>query len=539
MPESRLRILSIEFAVQILNLVKDLKNQRETIVFPFYLCVNFLPDGSGTLSKNKKAGRLFMWKNSVKRALISSVCLGSLLWPYEAESAPRSYDNRRVRREKQMAQQWRAQSQRTTQRPIRSQPKQGQPSSQVPNVPPERKLSYFKQQILNTPPSVITAPQKKILIEILDTLHSVPRGRWIIENAPADLKFRVNQKRTSLGGSYGGKKWGITISGEWFRRIQNASPEERGKKVGGAALTIAHEMTHAIQEKQGMSETLPLAPQERITLNKLMELHAILEERTVSNQFRFPAQTPTEEDWVYLLQTEKLKEGASSQEAGRFARTAFIRTHWQNNPATPISVNGKNIYPYAEPIDIWNQSYNMITYENLFRARQSGTPKQSFHNVLRQYIQIMDVDLKPDFFLSPETTGFRVLENKLVGYMNGIKRQEIMMLDEGVFEKNHENGELTYVRFLQNETIDQNAEKRFSFEDGHATYTIRNGKMNGLYREFDAQGKQILEVPMENGRANGTGWQIKENGEKEITVFKNAWSTNYLRRKYRRSNGRE
>ena len=32
MPESRLHNLSIEFAVKILNLVKDLKNQRETIV---------------------------------------------------------------------------------------------------------------------------------------------------------------------------------------------------------------------------------------------------------------------------------------------------------------------------------------------------------------------------------------------------------------------------------------------------------------------------------------------------------------------------
>ena len=32
MQESRLRNLSIEFAVKILNLVKDLKNQRETIV---------------------------------------------------------------------------------------------------------------------------------------------------------------------------------------------------------------------------------------------------------------------------------------------------------------------------------------------------------------------------------------------------------------------------------------------------------------------------------------------------------------------------
>ena len=507
MPESRLRTLSIEFAVKILNLVKDLKNQRETIVSPFYLCANFLPDGSGTLSKNKKAGRLFMWKNSVKRALISSVCLGSLLWPYEAESAPRSYDNRRVQREKQ-----------TAQRSVRPQPGPGQRSPQVPNVPPERKLSYFKQQILNTPTSVITAPQKKILIEILDTLHSVPRGRWIIENAPADLKFRVSQKRTSLSGSYGGK--GITISGEYFRRIQNASPEKREKKVRGTALAIAHEMTHAIQEKQGMSETLPLAPQERFTLSKLTELHAILEERTVSNQFRFPAQTPSERDWVYLLETEKLKEGASSQEAGRFARTAFIRTHWQNNPATPIPVNGKNVYPYAGPIDIWNQSYNMITYENLFRARQSGTPEQSFHNVLRQYIQIMDVDLKPDFFLSPEITGFRVLENKFIGYLNGIKRHELHCLEEGLFEKRYKDGKLLDIRFIRPRPSKTDGEKKFSFTGGHATYTVESHRIVH-YKEYNSQGQQILDVPMKNGTAEGNGWEMDSNGQKEPVIFKN------------------
>ena len=53
-----------------------------------------------------------------------------------------------------------------------------------------------------------------------------------------------------------------------------------------------------------------------------------------------------------------------------------------------------------------------------------------------------------------------------------------------------------------------------------ATYTYKNGKMNGVYREYDQQGNQILEVPVENNSANGNGW-VMENGKRVLKSFKN------------------
>jgi len=466
-----------------------------------------------------------MWKNSVARALIAGVCLGALLWPYEAGSAPRPYDDRRVQRKKQ-----------TTQRSARPQPKQEQPSSQIPNIPPAQKLGHFKRQILKASSSEITSEQKKILIEILDTLYSVPRGRWIIENAPTNLKFSVNQKDTSpFRGSYGGIEWGISLSGGIFKRIQKASPEERGKKIRAAVITLAHEMTHAVQDHHGLLEKLPRNLYERAIIGKLSELHAILEGTTVNKQMTYPLQ----HNWFHLLETEKKKDGASPQEAERFARTEFIKKHWQNNPKTPIQVNGNSILCPQDHTDLWNDAYNRITYENILQTKQKGTARKNIQQMMQEYIRLMDVSLKPDFFLSPETTAFRVLQNKFVGYMDGIKRQEIMAFEEGLFEKKYANGELLYVRLIPNNKKKTDGLKRYSFEDGYSTYTIQNGQMNGFYREHDSLGNQKFEIPIKNGNADGTGWQIKENGEKEITQFKNCRSVNYLRRKYQRSKERE
>ena len=66
--------------------------------------------------------------------------------------------------------------------------------------------------------------------------------------------------------------------------------------------------------------------------------------------------------------------------------------------------------------------------------------------------------------------------------------------------------------------------------DSHATYTVRNGKMNGPYREYDAQGRQILEIPVRNNDAHGIGWQ-RRDGKVHQIEFKNSFNVDYLRRK--------
>ena len=61
-----------------------------------------------------------------------------------------------------------------------------------------------------------------------------------------------------------------------------------------------------------------------------------------------------------------------------------------------------------------------------------------------------------------------------------------------------------------------------------STYTYINGKMNGVYREYDRQGRQILEIPVENDKAHGEGWSL-ENGRRVVKKFRQGYWYNRTR----------
>ena len=46
--------------------------------------------------------------------------------------------------------------------------------------------------------------------------------------------------------------------------------------------------------------------------------------------------------------------------------------------------------------------------------------------------------------------------------------------------------------------------------------------MNGFYREYDRQGRQILEIPVENDKAHGKGWSW-ENGMRVVKKFRRGY----------------
>jgi len=52
-----------------------------------------------------------------------------------------------------------------------------------------------------------------------------------------------------------------------------------------------------------------------------------------------------------------------------------------------------------------------------------------------------------------------------------------------------------------------------------ATYNYKNGKLNGVYREFDRYGRQILGVPVRNDRPDGNAWFL-EDGERALKGFR-------------------
>ena len=73
-----------------------------------------------------------MWNNLVKRALLTGICLTSFMWPYEAESAPRSYDNRQTAQQTQRSRRQSGRTQNTPRTPAK--PRRAE-------VRPEQKLA--------------------------------------------------------------------------------------------------------------------------------------------------------------------------------------------------------------------------------------------------------------------------------------------------------------------------------------------------------------------------------------------------------------
>lgn len=430
-----------------------------------------------------------MSRNTVSLVLLCGIFACALLFPYDSGAAK---GTRRVRKRDRPEKTTRVEKQSPPTSAVETSPKNVE-------VPPERKLAHFKKQILKTPNSELSPEDKTMFIRLLDILSSVPRGRWVIENAPSDLKFRIAPQQR-----YRGFCNGETV---FIGRDNNQQD---------AALTLAHEMTHTIQHHKGVSG-IPLRNlQEVLVVSRLAELHALMEEARIDHQFSRKKKN-SRYDWVIELAEEKEKQGLSPETAARLARTEMVKCFWQNHAGISIPINGKEIRT-SRRIDYWNRTYNLYYFQKDFIDTNASS--KNFDRILRSYIQVMEVDIKPEFFLFPETSSFRLQKNKLTTYLNGIRRQELHMLDEGKLEKEYKNGELLYIRLHPQNDSPKDGDKTFSFADGHASYSVRNGEINGIYREYDAQGKQVLEVPMEEGHSEGDGWQVKENGEKKIIRFR-------------------
>lgn len=457
-----------------------------------------------------------MWNNLVKRALLTGVCLTSFMWPYEAESAPRSYDNRRTARQTQRSRRQSGRNRNTPRTPTQQ---------RRAEVRPEQKLAHFKRQISRTPNSKMTPEQKQLYIECLDMLASCPRGLWIIQNAPSDLKFEASG---SAMGQYANKT--IYVSPDYFRQMQTETPENKQLIKYTIAATLAHEMTHAIQMKEGINAQKGTELEEQFRLLKLNELHAYLEEMTVSHQLN-----PKTDHFYGLVVEEKKKEGSTQEQAERYARTQFVKKYWEASPSTPLQVNGINIYLGQNTFRCWDGMYNNLSYWNAMNGYRP-VPKRGIRPIVQKFVDLMGIDLKPEFFTDSQHSPFRISERRFITYMDGITHAEMEQLTIGTLSKAYINGQITNVRIMfPKKNRVTNGTHRVDLEgDGYATYTVRNGKMNGPYRQYDAQGQQVLEIPMRDNKAQGVGWQ-RRDGKVHKVEFRNGSSEDYLRGRIRYS----
>ncbi|MBO7332194.1 MAG: hypothetical protein J6U64_00835 [Alphaproteobacteria bacterium] len=285
-----------------------------------------------------------------------------------------------------------------------------------------------------------------------------------------------------------------------------------------------------------MNDRRNMSFEERITINKVFELNSILNQTVVRYQVaNLPKyHTSAESGKLQIVPMHRFYKdlfdaykttGLSDAKAAKAARTKFVETFWQNKGATPLQIGGKNITPCDEVIQNWQASYNFIGFRRLIGDNtpyHEAMRDRGIDTHLRRFTNAMQIDTPTSFF--KEKKAFHLPTSKrLIAYANGVRDSEIDALRAGTITKGYQNGKMYFI--IVDTSRPQMASQNRTYTDYHegtripkASYTYKNGKMNGIYREYDRQGRQIMEVPVQNDNVNGEGW-VMENGKKVQKIF--------------------
>ncbi|MBQ4329772.1 MAG: hypothetical protein IJC27_08595 [Lentisphaeria bacterium] len=476
----------------------------------------------------------------IKRLLF--FCLTLLFFisvPYEVSAAPQK-ETRKERRERK-----KKRKNDKVQRPV----KQKITPTLEENLSPAqvtKKIQTIRRRVETAPENVFPDTDKRVFLEVFDDMIQTEMGRYIFEKAHPDLSFRVKQMERTTNGSYGYRSRCINLASGIFEQIRNAkTPDEKLSKQLYLAHVIAHEATHSIQHVNNLNDKSNMSFEEMITINKLFELHAILNENIVRYQIgnlpkyrhmlpdshkRTREAIPGKVNLVPMhlfyreLKEKKMASGADEKTAERFTRTKFVESFWQNNGKTPIQVGNQTVMPttsnVSEVFDTWNGTYNILGFKRLLNDKRSYHQQMKDVGItkkIQRFIDVMEIDTPTSFFRDPKTTAFKMLSSKrFISYLDGIKDLEMDVLTTGYVKKVYRDGCLSSVTFYTTQPKEaQENGPRTEYHEGtrikRATYTYQGGKMNGVYREYDRQGRQTAEIPVVEGIPQGKGWIMENN----------------------------
>ena len=403
----------------------------------------------------------------------------------------------------------------------------------------DRKIQTIRKRIETAPENTIPAKDKQVLLEVFDDIVQTPMGRYTFEKAHPNLTFCV--RKFSSAASYSPGKMRINLRRGQFDDIHNAkTQEERLQDFHYLTENIIHEATHSVQQINNLTTLQKASFKERMIINNMGELHTFLNESVAGYQittlpkYRSVTQngklklSPTSQFYKELFEAYKTT-GINDETAHRSARTKFIETFWQNIGKTPIRIGEKTVIPCDESIRRWNEVYFGIEFRKLLRYStpyQEAMRDRGITPQLQRFINAMSIDLHPSFFTNPKTSPFSLpCSNRIICYANGRKSWEADALTNFCIYKEYtqERGELYYIGFSNRKPSVRNG-LHTEYHEGtrikRATYTYTNGKMNGIYREYDRQGRQTMEMPVVNDIPTGEGW-ILENGVRARKSFSN------------------
>ena len=215
----------------------------------------------------------------LKRLLFA--CLTLLFFisvPCESFAAPRK-ESRKERRERK-----KKRKNDKVQRPVKQ---KITPTLEEKLTPKQvqQKIRTIRHRIETAPENLISAKDKPILLEVFDDIVQTPMGRYTFEKAHPDLTFRVKPTGEGVNGSYSYRARCVNLGRRIFEDIHKATtPEKRFYEKLYIAHVIAHETTHSIQHSNNMNNRSNMSVEEAVTIHKLLELNAILNQTIVRYQ---------------------------------------------------------------------------------------------------------------------------------------------------------------------------------------------------------------------------------------------------------------
>ena len=412
------------------------------------------------------------------------------------------------------------------------------PSGRLNSENPKKTLDAILTSIQAS--KELSDEHKQILRSCLMSLSKTPTGRYIFSNIPYNITLHIipNPEGRGALGTYNHGHRKACFSDYLLRQASNAdSKVKKQEYLLRFTTVIAHELTHATQGHLQLGICPGASYEDQATLRKFREVHALLEEQCAEMELlNLPEfaevrkkREQTGELNVFLRRAQELqiKAGMSPAKARRFARTEFVRSFWSNTPNTPVRVGEEVLYPSfvgpSQPTSIpWNISYNSKSFGYARRLGADYYTKTKGTNIRRELndtIKTIGLDLTADWVMQKKSFTFD--RGRLVGYLDGIKQLEIDALGEkGRVLKRFEQGKLCYFMFETQDKDGFHKDYFYGKRTPRATYTIKNGKLSGIYREYNSQGQQIFEIPIKDGQGNGQGW-ILENGRRVPKVFSN------------------
>ena len=263
------------------------------------------------------------------------------------------------------------------------------------------KLNHFKQNVTGA-----NEAEKKLICSALDTLAASSEGRNLIERAEDDLQFGWSDEKSYFGAySYADKK--IVFSRENYSNEKNNSDSLFFQNM---VKTLAHEMRHSVQQKEGRSNNPSISGVEGyadLASRKLIEVETRLYDTIRMDQFfAGKALTDKEDEYGDLRFYRSLKEqakkdatlkGIDEQDREAFierqARTNYVKALWE------APFNGYRAFKITDTFEKWHRGYNIQAHKNSFLDFVGLRDVKAENQLVQKFIDEMGVDLSTSYFL--------------------------------------------------------------------------------------------------------------------------------------------